>query len=239
MTAESRTIEQMIAEWYATGTCSDECRLEIERVARLIAGRYARTRTGQRAHRIIDDAPGQVWEELNKHLSPGHGRGRYDPTRPFQPWCAKVLERSAVDCDREDRGPKKTGLRACVGGDSLSFIADDSRQEHVHSSDRAAAASAMLAEFERLLPRASDRIIIAVQTGYVDGLPDAVVARWCDEADVSVDVDAVRRLVNRVGCLKSLAEILSISYDVVRARSSRAMKDLRGGNFQRAREEFE
>ena len=48
MTTEARTIEQLIAEWYATGTCSEECRLEIERVAKLVAGPYARTRRAGR-----------------------------------------------------------------------------------------------------------------------------------------------------------------------------------------------
>jgi hypothetical protein len=244
MTTEARTIEQLIAEWYATGTCSEECRLEIERVAKLVAGPYARTRRAgrdlsHREERIINGAPSHVWEMLNARIAPGHSSGRYDPSRPFQPWCAMVIRTFAVDCDREERGRKHTGRDACVGDETLTQAVDESHGEEVHAADRMRVASAMLAEFERLLPRAADRIIVAVQTGYVESVPDAVVTRWCDEADVATEVAALRSLVDTVGCLKALANVLGLTYAVVRARSSRAMKDLRDGDFRRAREEFE
>lgn len=238
MTAEPRTIEHMIAEWYATGTCSDECRLEIERVAKLVASRYARTRKGHLAQQIIDGAPGHVWEMLAIRISPDHATGRYEPNRPFSAWCSTVLFRYAVDCDRKEVDPLPGDSGGAIGGDSVDWIPDDSHDES-YASDHAAIAVSMLAEYEQLLPRPEDRIIVAVQTGFIDGLSDAVVARWCEEADVAVDIADLRRLVDEVGCLKALATVLNMSYDNARARSSRAMKELRTGDFRLAREEFE
>jgi hypothetical protein len=239
MTAEIRTIEQMITEWYATGTCSDECRLEIERVAKFVARRYARTRKGHLAQQIIDGAPGHVWEMLAIRISPDHATGRYEPNRPFSAWCSTVLFRYAVDCDRKDGNPVPEDRGPAVGGDAVDWIPDNRKADESYASDNAAIAASILAEYEQLLPRPVDRIIVAVQTGFIDGLSDAVVTRWCEEADVPVETTALRRLVDEVGCLKALATVLNLSYDVTRARSCRAMRDLRAGDFCRAREEFE
>ena len=100
------------------------------------------------------------------------------------------------------------------------------------------ASQQMRAEFERILKRPEDRIIVAVQTGYIDGLPDDVVAAWCDEADVAVSIDALRSIVEESGPLKAIADILDLSHDVVRARASRAKKDLVKGGFGRFKEDF-
>jgi DNA-directed RNA polymerase specialized sigma24 family protein len=241
MTTEARTVEQMIAEWYATGTCSDECAHEIVRQTEEIAQRVGRTYSPRVADQVRNDAVGHVTAILKRGAaSSDSGDAAYDPRRPFAGWCYAVIKKLAIDRYRRKWHRREKPVAAQeTEGDPLRSTPDRHGSALTPEPDQNVVAAEMLVQLEQLLPRAADRIIIAVQTGYIDGLPDAVVARWCDDADVTVEVAELRALVDRVGCLKALAAMLNVSYEVVRARSSRAMKDLRAGDFRRAREEFE
>lgn len=241
MSDDPRTIEQLIAEWHDTGACSDECQREIVRQTQEIAERVVQTYSPRIADRVRDDAVGHVTEKLMQSVARGRGgEGSYDPGRPFAGWCYTVLERMAIDryrrkwCSREKH--VSPDMKGC---DPMTRVPDRAMPRPMPAGDRAVMAAALLAEFERCLPRARDRIIVAVQIGYIASLPDEVVGRWCEQAQVGDVVAVLRSLVDTKGRLKALAEILAMSYQVVRAHSSRAMNTLREGDFSRALQEFE
>lgn len=240
MSVEARTIEQLIAEWYDTGTCSTECQYEIVRQTGEIAERIAHTYKPRIADRVRGDAVGHVIEQLIESVARGRGaEGAYDPSRPFAGWCYIVVERMAIDRYRRKWASKEKFASADTdGGDPWSRVPDRPKPIPMPAGDRAALAAALLAEFEQCLPRARDRIIIAVQIGYIESLSDEVIGRWCKEEGVGDAVDKLRAAVGETGRLKLLAEILGMSYEFARQRSSLAMKDLRKGDFSRLGEEF-
>jgi hypothetical protein len=241
MSVEPTTIEKLISAWYSTGIESDECRLEVERVAKEVAARHARTRKPYLAAQIVDGAPAHIYEQLKTRLHSEHGDGRYDPSRPFRAWCSIVLKRFAVDCDRQDSRKRQKLLSPKDGedGDPLASIPDRAQPVKMSSSDRNVVAASVLAEFVRAVPCTRDRIIVAVNTGYIDGLADDIVVEWLEDVEVNLTVAELRSINDDVGVLKVLAEILGMSHDYVRACSSRAIKKLKAANFQRALEAFE
>jgi DNA-directed RNA polymerase specialized sigma24 family protein len=240
MMAEAvKTIEQMIAEWYASGVRSDECFYEITRQMEPIVRSITRGFDRRLADEVCSGAVGHVVAALQSDVNQGVPGKSYDPTRPFAAWCYTVVGRYAIsEWRRQWHKRTKNTPPTHSGDDLLDRFGDDAPGPEKPALMREASQQ-MRAEFERILKRPEDRIIVAVQTGYIDGLPDDVVAAWCDEADVAVSIDALRSIVEQSGPLKAIADILDLSHDVVRARASRAKKDLAKGGFGRFKEDFE
>ena len=97
MMAEAvKTIEQMIAEWYASGVRSDECFHEITRQMEPIARSVTRGYDRRLVDEVCSGAVGHVVTALQSDVNQGVPGKSYDPTRPFAAWCYTVVERYAI-----------------------------------------------------------------------------------------------------------------------------------------------
>lgn len=237
--ADDGTVERLIAEWYATGICSAACLQAITREVERVAASVVRTYSPRIADLVRDNAVADIERKLRRCVEGADSQSRYDPRQPFAGWCYVVLSREAINCYRRKWHKCEKLLKpGTAGDDPFQRFAAQPRDEQPPADERAAIAAKMLAEFTRQLPRAKDRIIIAVQSGYIEGLPDAVVAAWCAEDGVTTSVAALREIAGTHGPLKALATVLGISHEDIRVRASRAKKRLAAADFSRAREEL-
>lgn len=244
MTDEMPTIERLIASGYAAGEFTDACWAQVLLRIEAVAHRVCRGLLTAWA----DEVRGRTIEKVRRALEGGLGKspeeivgtpGLYDPGQSFDAWCRSVVTRCASDVKnrrwtREECSPHSRGDDAAPGSPAIAMNEQVDKRTPAPSraSEQQEFEIRALTLFERLIPEPRTRIVVAVQHGYIDFLPNDVVRGWCEDADLDDITAALREIAGAHGSLKAICDLLpGVTHDNVRAMASRGQKRLRDGGF--------